>query len=371
MKHRPRFSVGIRMAALALVMSVALSAAGLLISYAQYTAQLERYYQDLGVNLTRALATLLSEEDLDYYLEDRDRIDEHFGELNDMVETLRAGSGVSHIYVIRPQPKQENYAIVLESAVIPGTDYARNSYDDLGSTLEMETIPLTWEAAEDGEPFAPYRTEDRQAGLLLTVGAPIRRWDGTFTGYYAMADIILEQALGSVRSFVRQTAWLMGAAAMLLFLGYLALVRRDLILPIKKLTGAARSYMDRGDRQAFRGMSFKGGYEFNDLVNTFQLMLAEIEVNNLEKVEMAVEEQRRTGDAQVAHDLRAAMRPKELPQREGGYPFALDGSVRHNDGMVCCFYDYFLKSDATFRAGHSWEECAFWPACNTDMNISE
>ncbi len=41
-----------------------------------------------------------------------------------------------------------------------------------------------------------------------------------------------------------------------------------------------------------------------------------------------------------------------------------------NFGDVC-FYDYFLKSDATFRAGHSWEECAFWPACNTDMNISE
>lgn len=41
-----------------------------------------------------------------------------------------------------------------------------------------------------------------------------------------------------------------------------------------------------------------------------------------------------------------------------------------NIGDVC-LYDYFLKSDATFRYEHHWEECSFWPACNTDMNVSE
>ena len=339
MKHKFWSGLSVRMMAMALLMCVLLPAVVLYVCCDQYTAQLMDYYESLGSSLTRALAEQLSDQELDVYL-DEEKIDDRFAELNTMVDTLRSGSGVDHVYVVRPD--ENGFPIVLESAVIPGTDFYRNSYDGLGHVLELAVFPLTREQAMRGETFAPFRDDDATAGLLITAGTPVFRTDGAFSGYYVMVDIVLEQVMQNVYTFVRGAAVLVAAAAAVLLVICLLLIRRYFVQPVSQLAAAARSYAEGENKRAFSGLSFKGGYELNELADTFRLMLAEIEVNNLERLETAIQEQKLESDTRLANGLKSAMRPKTLPQRKAPYPFQVCGGVRCREGLACCFYDYFL-----------------------------
>ena len=53
-------------------------------------------------------------------------------------------------------------------------------------------------------------------------------------------------------------------------------------------------------------------------------------------------EQRLDSELQLANELNMSMLPKELPQREGCYPFAIRGRIHQGRDFSCCFYDYFL-----------------------------
>ncbi len=338
MKHKFWSGLSFRMMAMALLMCVLLPAVALYVCCDRYTAQLMGYYEELGSGLSRALAEQLSDQELDRYLDEQD-VDERFVELNATVETLRSGSGVDHVYVVRPE--ERGFRIVLESAVIPGTDFYRNSYEGLGVLLEPAVFPLTSEQAMRGETFVPFRDNDATAGLLLTAGTPVFHTDGAFSGYYAMVDIVLEQVMQNVYAFVSGAAAFVAVAAVVLLVIFLLLLRRYFVQPVSQLASAARSYAEGENKRAFSGLSFKGGYEFNELADTFRLMLAEIEVNNLERLETAVYEQKLESDTRLANGLKSAMRPKALPQRETPYPFQVHGGVRCREGLACCFYDYF------------------------------
>ncbi len=344
MKRKFWSSLSFQMMGMALLMSVVLSAVALYVCYDRYTDQLMRHYEDLGSNLAQALADQLTGEDLDRYYEGGEP-DERFAELDSLVNTLRSGSGVAQIYVIRPiEDTQCDYAMVLASAnfLIGDTYNIYDSYESLGSILTMDNLPLTMEQAQRGEQFPPFQDDDPIAGLLITAGVPILRENGTFSGYYVLTDIVLENVMANVHAFVSDAARLVALAAIILSAVYLFLIRRSFLIPVTQLTNAARSYSEGENKRAFSGLSFHGGYELNDLADTFRLMLAEIEVNNLEQLELAVQEQKQESDTQLANGLNAAMRPKALPQRETPYPFQVSGSVRCREGLACCFYDYFL-----------------------------
>ena len=123
---------------------------------------------------------------------------------------------------------------------------------------------------------------------------------------------------------------------------YLALIRRFFVRPVQQLTEAAQSYEGGENKKVFSGVKIHGNDELKTLADAFRMMLVEIEINNMEQQELALREQRLDSELQLANELNVSMLPRALPEREGGYPFAVQGSIRQGQELSCRFYDYFL-----------------------------
>ena len=221
-------------------------------------------------------------------------------------------------------------------------DYASGGYCALGTYVDLvgefaENLDLLL----DGSEVAPIVQQDPSYGWLMTAMAPVCYEDGTMAGY-VMADVSMNDVVQEQRQFLFYTGGLLAALTLGFAVVYLIIIRRSFIRPIRQLTQAALKYEGGEGVKVFRQVEIRSNDELRSLADAFRMMLVEINLNNMEQQELAVREQRMESELQLARQLNVSLLPKALPEREGGYPFEVQGYLEQTQELSCCFYDYFL-----------------------------
>ncbi len=304
-----RLSLGATLAFSAAVISFLLAVACIVAGAVWQTRAAAREREELGDALAHELARTVGEEELV----------SGGTEMRERLADIRDTAGARRVYICAPD--REGNTVVADSET--GTGEA--AFDP--ELFDVDTI------LSGGEP------DTRRSGTRVICPAPI---DGADRVLYVVAEFDIS---GAVRSATVWTATAAAAAAVLsamLAVLYWLLVKRSVITPIKRISDAAADYSEGGNRQAFAKLRFAGSAELTGLASSFRMMLAEIEVNNMEQQELAVQEQKNAGDMALASGLNAAARPKELPA-DKDYPFRLGGMVNESGrALTGCFYDYFV-----------------------------
>ncbi|MCD7886166.1 MAG: SpoIIE family protein phosphatase [Clostridiales bacterium] len=343
MKKKFRFTLGKKMVLMILVMSVTLCTCALFVSYRTYWNRSIEIYQRLGQSVAQTLASQLDPEDLDRYYETGE-MDEDYFETQQFIMDLVDSNQVEYLYVVRPNGTGVTFLFDSDMETGTGGEYEEGGYCSLGSYVELVgDFAANLDKLLMGENVDPIVQQDENYGWLMTAMVPVLHEDGTMAGY-VMVDISMNAVMQEQRSFLLYTGGLLVALTLVFTLIYLLVIRRSFIQPLQKLTDAARQYEgETGNaREAFDAVQIRGDDEIRTLSDAFRMMLAEIGLNAMEQQEMAVREQQMESELQLANELHRSMLPKELPHRDGGYPFRVCGQTTWGESTAYTFYDYFL-----------------------------
>ncbi len=343
MKQKFRFTLGKKIVVMILIMSVTLCTCALFVSYRTYWNRSIEFCQRLGQSVAQTLASQLDPEALDRYYETGE-MDEDYFETQQFIMDLVENNEVEYLYVVRPN--DTGVTFLFDSNMEMGSDgeYEEGGYCALGSSVELEgDLAANLDKLLMGEDVEPIVQQDEGDGWLMTAMSPVNREDGAVAGY-VMVDIGMNGVMQEQKSFLLYTGGLLVTLTLVFALIYLLLARRFFIQPLQKLTEAANQYnggMSHA-QEAFDAVQIRGNDEIRTLSDAFRMMLAEIGLTAMEQQELAVREQQIESELQLSNELHRSMLPKELPRREGGYPFRVCGQTNWEDVTAYTFYDYFL-----------------------------
>lgn len=341
MKRKIRFTLGKKIVVMILAMSVILCATALFVSYRTYQGRTTAFYQRLGHNVVATLASQLDPDELDYYYETLE-MDERYYEIQGFISDLVENNGVEYLYVVRPHGIGVTFLFDSDMEAGENGDYSSGGYCALGTYTDLVgDFAEHLEELLDGKEVAPIVQKDPSYGWLMTSMTPVLHEDGTMAGY-VMADISMSSVIQEQQRFLLYSGSLLAVLTLGFVVVYLLLIRRGFIRPIQQLTTAAQGYEGGESKKAFSAVKIRSNDELRTLSDAFRMMLVEIDLNNMEQKELAVREQRLESELQLANELNVSMLPKKLPEREGGYPFAVQGRIYQGRELSCCFYDYFL-----------------------------
>ncbi len=342
-KQKFRFTLGKKIVAMILVMSVTLCTCALIVSYQTYWNRSIEFYQRLGQSVAQTLASQLDPEELDRYYETGE-MDEGYYATQQFIMELVDSNQVEYLYVVRPNGLGVTFLFDSDMETSTSGEYMEGGYCALGSYIEVEgDFAANLDKLLAGEEVDPIIEHDVSYGWLMTAMVPVNHEDGTMAGY-VMVDISMNEVMEEQRSFLLYTGGLLITLTVAFMLIYLLVIRRIFIQPVRELTDAARQYEGgtSNAREAFDAVNIRGDDEIRTLSDAFRMMLTEIDLNAMEQQELAVREQQLESELQLANELHRSMLPRELPQREGGYPFRVCGQTAGGETTAYTFYDYFL-----------------------------
>lgn len=337
-----RFTLGKKIVVMILTMSIILCATALFISYRVNQNRTMTFYERLGHNVVATLAGQLNAEDLDRYYETLE-MDERYYEIQEFIFDLVEASGVEYLYVVRPHDLGVTFLFDSDMEQGENGDYYSGGYCALGTYIEAQqgAYAESLDKLLDGEEVEPIVERDASYGWLMTTMTPVLHEDGSVAGY-VMADISMDDVVKEQERFLLYSGGLLAVISLGFVVVYLLLIRRNFIQPIQELTAVAQSYEGGDDNKLFSQVKIRSNDELRTLADAFRMMLVEISLNNMEQQELALREQQLASELQLANQLNMSMLPKELPSREGGYPFVIQGKLYQGAELSCCFYDYFL-----------------------------
>ena len=101
MKQTVKFSLGKKLTAIIVLLSITLSFVAIAVSYRVFSSTMTDYYERLGSNLVRTLAGQLDADKLDIYFQ-TGQMDEDYYATQDFIRDLAESNDVEYLYVVRP-----------------------------------------------------------------------------------------------------------------------------------------------------------------------------------------------------------------------------------------------------------------------------
>ena len=350
MKQKVRFSLGKKLTILIVLLGVALSLVAILVSYQTFSTSMTEYYNKLGTNLVRTLASQLDPDELDYYFESGE-MDDRYYEIQDFIMDLVESNDVEYLYVVRPNGVGATFLFDSDMETAPGEDYYDGGYCALGTYVELEgQFADNLDKLLAGEEIEPIIEHDPGFGWLMTAMTPVLHEDGTMAGY-VMADITITEIMDTREHFLVGLAAMMGGLTVVFVIFFLFILRRQVVKPIDRLTKATGEFIENNQEELATGQAvvnvpeIRTGDEIELLANSFRKMEADM-VDYIQKFMAITAEKERIGaELNVATQIQADMLPRifpAFPEREEFDIYATMDPAKEVGGD---FYDFFLVDD--------------------------
>ncbi len=350
MKQRVRFSLGKKLTILIVLLSIMLSLVAIAVSYWIFSATMTDYYERLGTNLVRTLASQLDAKELDYYYE-TGTMDEEYYQTQSFIRDMVDSNDVEYLYVVRPHGVGVTF--LFDSDMEMGTD---GSYDEGGYCALGTYVDLVGDFAANldnllaGSPVNPIIQQDESYGWLMTAMTPVLHEDGTMAGY-VMADISMNEVMNTRRTFLI----VLGALLTALTIGFIALclavVRRQVVRPIDLLTQATGAFIQNNEAELAEGTAtvnvpaIRTGDEVELLANSFRQMEEDMISYIRSFMEITAEKERIGAELNVATQIQADMLPRIFPAFPDRAEFDIYATMDPAKEVGGDFYDFFLVDD--------------------------
>ena len=350
MKSRMKFSLGRKLTALIVLLSVTLSAVAILVSYQIFTSTMNDYYAQLGTNLVRTLASQLDPEKLDYYFETGE-MDDAYYDTQHFIQDMVSNNDVEYLYVVRPHGVGVTFLFDSYMENGAGGEYEDGGYCALGTYVDLAgDFAANLDNLLAGRPVDPIIQQDASFGWQMTAMTPILHEDGTMAGY-VMADISMNDVMETQRTFLIVLAVLL----LMLTVGFIALfltiVRRKVIRPIDQLTQATCVFIQNNESELAAGTAavnvpeIHTGDEVEQLADAFRKMEEDMISYIRSFAAITAEKERIGAELNVATQIQADMLPRIFPAFPERSEFDIYASMTPAKEVGGDFYDFFLVDD--------------------------
>ena len=266
---------------------------------------------------------------------------EKYKDLQDMLKHLCAGTQASEIDMVILYPKEEMGIYIVDAREV--------ELIKCGELFDIEKKYFD----EQTQTFKGFYSQSRFFGRVWTSGIPV--YNNTAKGFsvYITADIPTKVINGQVFGYIVRLAAFSLLFGVLISVGFAFSSRRDLVRPVKEISGLAESFMDGYDKRTKSGgrsdvfSKVDPGKidEINVLLKSMQTM--ESEMNGyLEDLKTATAEKERISlELDLASKIQAAMIPSIFPPFPERKEFSIYASMTPAKEVGGDFYDFFLIDD--------------------------
>ena len=136
MKRKLRWSLGKKLTTLIVAMAAVLGLVAAAVSYRTFSDSMTDYYNRLGTNLVRTLASQLDPDELDYYYE-TGQMDERYYEIQAFIQDLVANNNVEYLFVVRPHGVGVTFLFDSDMEMGEGGEYYDGGYCALGTYVDL------------------------------------------------------------------------------------------------------------------------------------------------------------------------------------------------------------------------------------------
>ena len=350
MKRKVRWSLGKKLTGLIVTMCVVLGLLAAVVSYRTFSASMMEYYNQLGTNLVRTLASQLDADELDRYYETGE-MDERYYEIQSFISDLVASNDVEYLYVVRPHGVGVTFLFDSDMETGESGEYEDGGYCALGTYVDLVGgFADNLDRLLAGLDVEPIVQRDASYGWLMTAMTPVLHEDGTMAGY-VMADISMNDVMNTRQTFLITLVGLLAVVAAVFLVTFLFILRRMVLHPIDLLTQATGDFIQSNEEELAAGTAtvnvppIRTGDEVELLADSFRKMEEDMISYIREFMKATAEKERIGAELNVATQIQADMLPRIFPAFPERQEFEVYATMNPAKEVCGDFYDFFLVDD--------------------------
>ncbi|WP_295866723.1 PP2C family protein-serine/threonine phosphatase [uncultured Oscillibacter sp.] len=349
-QSRVRFSLGKKLAAIIILMGAVLSMTALVVSYETFSRSMMFYYNQLGGNLVRTLASQLDPAELDRYYETGE-MDEDYYRTQAFIRDLVESNDVEYLYVVRPHGTGVTFLFDSDMETEESGGYADGGYCALGTYVDLVGgFAENLDRLLAGQEVEPIIQRDESFGWMMTAMTPVLHEDGTMAGY-VMADISMNDVMNTRQTFLIGLLALLAGLTAAFVVGFLLILRRKVIRPIDLLTQATGAFIQNNEEELAAGTAqvnvpqIRTGDEVEQLADAFRKMEEDMLAYIRSFMAVTAEKERIGAELNVATQIQADMLPRIFPAFPARTEFDIYATMDPAKEVGGDFYDFFLVDD--------------------------
>ena len=349
-QSKVRFSLGKKLAALIILMGAVLSMTALVVSYETFSRSMMSYYNQLGGNLVRTLASQLDPAELDRYYETGE-MDEDYYRTQAFIRDLVESNDVEYLYVVRPHGTGVTFLFDSDMETEESGGYADGGYCALGTYVDLVGgFAENLDRLLAGQEVEPIIQKDESFGWMMTAMTPVLHEDGTMAGY-VMADISMNDVMNTRQTFLIGLLALLAGLTAAFVIVFLLILRRKVIRPIDLLTQATGAFIQNNEEELAAGTAqvnvpqIRTGDEVEQLADAFRKMEEDMLAYIRSFMAVTAEKERIGAELNVATQIQADMLPRIFPAFPARTEFDIYATMDPAKEVGGDFYDFFLVDD--------------------------
>ena len=349
-QSKVRFSLGKKLAAIIILMGAVLSMTALVVSYETFSRSMMSYYNQLGGNLVRTLASQLDPAELDRYYETGE-MDEDYYRTQAFIRDLVESNDVEYLYVVRPHGTGVTFLFDSDMETEESGGYADGGYCALGTYVDLVGgFAENLDRLLAGQEVEPIIQQDESFGWMMTAMTPVLHEDGTMAGY-VMADISMNDVMNTRQTFLIGLLALLAGLTAAFVIVFLLILRRKVIRPIDLLTQATGAFIQNNEEELAAGTAqvnvpqIRTGDEVEQLADAFRKMEEDMLAYIRSFMAVTAEKERIGAELNVATQIQADMLPRIFPAFPARTEFDIYATMDPAKEVGGDFYDFFLVDD--------------------------
>ena len=308
------------------------------------------YYNQLGGNLVRTLASQLDPAELDRYYETGE-MDEDYYRTQAFIRDLVESNDVEYLYVVRPHGTGVTFLFDSDMETEESGGYADGGYCALGTYVDLVGgFAENLDRLLAGQEVEPIIQQDESFGWMMTAMTPVLHEDGTMAGY-VMADISMNDVMNTRQTFLIGLLALLAGLTAAFVIVFLLILRRKVIRPIDLLTQATGAFIQNNEEELAAGTAqvnvpqIRTGDEVEQLADAFRKMEEDMLAYIRSFMAVTAEKERIGAELNVATQIQADMLPRIFPAFPARTEFDIYATMDPAKEVGGDFYDFFLVDD--------------------------
>ncbi len=344
MKLLPKFILSL--AILGAVLTVTIS----FFSYENSKTYLEGMYASKVLNGSRSIADMLDAEDVRAIISENGEQSASYEKVVKLLETQKKDSDITFLSLTVPDEDSVTFYIdvcVPELGDDPASQISYGSdilyVDAAGDENDLQNYKTAWEYYSAGKDLDEPLITDNSYGYNYTSASPVFDENGnTIAEIQYILD--MSEVRHQLNSFLYSMLAISLAIVLIAILAYMLFVRKVVTTPIGKLAAFTKGITDSGEFEN-QQITIRTGDEIEDLGNSFNFMLKELEnyIENLSRV--TAEKERISAELDIAAQIQASMLPCIFPAFPEREEFEIFASMTPAKEVGGDFYDFFMVDD--------------------------
>ncbi len=332
------------------IMGVVLTVTISFFSYQNSKTYLEDMYASRVLNGSRSIADMLDIEDVQTIISENGDQTEAYKRVVKLLEKQKKDGDITFLSLTVPDENSVTFYIdvcIPELGDDPASQIPYGSnilYADAASSeSDLENYKIAWKYYSSGKNLDEPLVTDNSYGYNYSAISPILDENGnTIAEIQYILD--MTQVRQHLNSFLITMLVVALGIVLITIFAYMLFVRKVVIKPIGKLAAFTKKITDDGEFEN-QSISIQTGDEIEELGNSFNFMLKELEdyIENLSRVR--AEKERIGAELDIAAHIQASMLPCIFPAFPERAEFEVFASMTPAKEVGGDFYDFFMVDE--------------------------